>query len=207
MKIFENIRTYAWIELFIWLMVIIVIVCTVKNHQLKAQKAYKSYQIFLQDADNLIVGSSVRFLGVQIGHVTKVQIEQSSVYIKFIITQKDLELPIGATATVEGSGLGGSKALEIYPPDENVKIENIINPKDPTRLNKVMGRFDGMFRALDSILTTVSHASDELEFERNKKVKENIVFPINSISENLNNVDKKFQTLKDKIKTLPKERE
>ena len=80
----------------------------------------------MEDVDGLIVGSPVKFLGVQIGHVMKIQIITTDVYIKFVVTQKDLNLPEGSIATVEASGLGGSKSLEIYPPEKDNTTDKII---------------------------------------------------------------------------------
>ena len=132
MKKFDNMRVYAWIEFVIWLIIVAITVLGIRYHHYKSQQQYKSYQIFMEDVDGLIVGSPVKFLGVQIGYVKKIQIVSSSIYIKFVITQKGLFLPVGAIATVEASGLGGSKALEIYPPPEGQAVDKIVATKDPT---------------------------------------------------------------------------
>ena len=57
--------------------------------------------------------------------------------------------------------------------------DKIIAVKEPTRLNKVMGLFDDIFRDLDSIFTTVGYASNQLvkdpaEFE----IPENVITPV-----------------------------
>lgn len=76
---------------------------------------------FLCDVDGLIVGSPVKFMGVQVGYIEKVKIVSNEVYLKIVITAKDVELPKGSIATVEFNGMGGSKSLEIYPPtDESI---------------------------------------------------------------------------------------
>lgn len=88
MKKFDNMRVYAWIEFVIWLIIVAIAVLGIRYHHYKSQQQYKSYQIFMEDVDGLIVGSPVKFLGVQIGYVKKIQIVSSSIYIKFVITQK-----------------------------------------------------------------------------------------------------------------------
>lgn len=168
-------RTYAWLEFIIWLIIVAVIVLGVRYHHYKVQKQYKSYQIFMEDVDGLIAGSPVRFLGVQIGYVKKIRVISSNVYIKFVITQKGLTLPVGSVATVEASGLGGSKSLEIYPPPKNQPVDKIIATKDPTRLGKVMSLFEDIFRELDVIFTTMSYAGHQLDYENS--IQKNLVEP------------------------------
>lgn len=175
MKKFDNIRVYAWAEFVIWLIIIAVAVLSFRYYKYQNQKQYKSYQIFMEDVDGLIVGSPVKFLGVQIGYVKKIQIISSSVYIKFVITQKGLVLPVGALATVEASGLGGSKALEIYPPQKGVYHDKIIITKDPTRLGKVMSLFNDIFKEMDAIFGTLGHASNQFDLEHG--IPENVVNP------------------------------
>ena len=74
MKKIENIRVYAWIEFAIWLIIVAVSVLGIRYYHYQTQKQYKNYQIFMEDVDGLIVGSPVKFLGVQIGYVKKIQI-------------------------------------------------------------------------------------------------------------------------------------
>lgn len=180
MKKIDSMRVYAWIEFAIWLVIIAACVFTIRYCHYQHQKQFKSYQIFMNDVDGLIAGSPVRFLGVQIGHVTKIQLvstdTNADVYVKFIITQKDLELPLGSVATVEGSGLGGSKSLEVYPPKDELSKNKIIGAKDSTRLGRVLGLFKEMFKDIGEILTTFGHASEELS-EEAVDIQKNVITP------------------------------
>lgn len=201
MKKLENIRLYAWVEFVIWLVIVAISVFCIRYNYYKSQSQYKSYQIFMEDADGLIVGSPVKFLGTQIGYVKKIQIISSEVYIKFVITQKGLNLPLGSIATVEFSGLGGSKALEIYPPDKNNPTDKIIVIKEPTRLNKVVGLFDSIFKELDSIITTVEHSANQFEFTRSGKVSDEILEPV-EIEQGLDRIDSSVDKLLETEKRL-----
>ena len=203
MKKFDNIRVYAWAEFVIWLIIIAAIVLGFRYHNYKAQKDYKNYQIFMEDVDGLIVGSPVRFLGVQVGHVKKIQILTTDVYVKFVITQKDLVLPTGAIATVEASGLGGSKAIEIYPPDKDNPTDKIISVKEPTRLSKVMGLFDALFKELDAIIVTVSGAARQFDDMIPESMQKNVVTPIEA-DKKLDNVNKSLDGVIDTQKNFMK---
>ena len=192
MKKLDNIRVYAWLEFFLWLIIVAVGVLGIRYHYYQTQKQYKSYQIFMEDVDGLIVGSPVKFLGVQIGHVKKIQIIASNVYIKFIITQKGLQLPAGSIATVEASGLGGSKALEIYPPAKGATADKLIMIKEPTRLGKVMSLFDDIFKELNAIFMTVDHAGSQ--FDMQNGIPKNIVEPAD-IKEGLIKIESRIDAI------------
>jgi hypothetical protein len=148
----------------------------------------------MEAVDGLIVGSPVKFLGVQVGHVKKIQIVSSDVYIKFIIEQDGLVLPTGSIATVEAFGLGGSKALEIYPPDKEHPTDQIIRIKSPTRLSKVMSLFDSIFKELDSIITTLDYASKQFEFTSSGSVPKNVVMPVET-EKMLNQMNKSLDSV------------
>ncbi|MGN0030716.1 MAG: MlaD family protein [Candidatus Gastranaerophilaceae bacterium] len=194
MKIFGNIRLYAWVEFVIWLIIVAAIVLGLRYSHYQKQKQYKNYQIFMEDVDGLIVGSPVKFLGVQIGHVKKIQIITTDVYIKFVVTQKDLTLPAGSIATVEASGLGGSKSLEIYPPEKDNTTDKIILTKEPTRLSKVMGLFDDIFRELDSIITTVTYSANQFEFTSTGTIPKNVVMQVDA-NDGLDKLNKSLDSL------------
>ena len=205
MKKFDNIRVYAWVEFLIWLIIIALCVFGIRYHKYQKQSQYKSYQIFMNDVDGLIVGSPVRFLGVQIGHVNKIQIVSSDVYVKFIITQKNLTLPTGSVATVEGSGLGGSKSLEIYPPKDD-DHSKIIQAKDSTRLSKVMSLFNTIFKDFDEIFFNLDRAAKEVSTW--DELPKNIVMPaevdnrLNKMDEKLDNIIKIDRDFKKQIQTI-----
>ncbi len=161
MKSREKIRLYFALEVIIWLLVIVLGVGAVRYHNLKKQSSFKTYQIFMQDVDGLIVGSPVRMLGVQIGYVKSVRIVQNYVYVKFVITNNGVNLPKGVIATVEFNGMAGSKSLELYPPDEISKAGGkLIAIKPTNRLGNALGLLDDMFAKLGSIIVRCQTFSD-----------------------------------------------
>ena len=109
-------RNIALFEFFAWVLIILFIfgIFFVTNKILN--KSNRTYYLFSNDVDGLIVGSPVKLMGVQIGHVSSLKSADEKIYVEFCVTKKE-KIPTGSYASVEFSGLGGSKSLEIYPPE------------------------------------------------------------------------------------------
>lgn len=162
MKIFDGIHKYILIEFGIWFLILCVVIAGVRIHHYHKEKDLVTYQIFMSDVDGLIVGSPVKFMGVQVGYVDKVRVVTNDVYLKIVITEKDVVLPKGSIATVEFNGMGGSKSLEIYPPtDESIAANKLIVVQNPKRLHDSLGLLNEMFDKIGSISTRLSFFAKE----------------------------------------------
>lgn len=182
----DSIRKYIWIELFVWVMLLCFLIAGIRYHSYKEQKKLVTYQIFIPDVDGLIVGSPVKFMGVQIGYIDKVKIVSDVVYLKILITEKNIKLPKGSIATVEFSGMGGSKSLEIYPPTKQSIAEGkIIAVQDPVRLNDALSLLSDMFDKINSITLKMSFFANETGVV---DVKNGV--DINAIENNVDTADK-----------------
>lgn len=154
-------------EFLIWLIVILFFVSLSSLGLIfKEKNDENDYQIFLQDVDGLIVGSPVRMMGIEVGHVTKIKPTKDEVYVKFIITNPEVYIPQGTSVTVEFSGMAGSKSLELYPPTKDDYIDSstplmTINP--PKRLHDALGLLNDMFKKIGSIIYSTSHFGTELQ--------------------------------------------
>ena len=96
----NKLRLFIGLELLLWLFIIVFCVGAIKFYSAKKQGELRTYRIFMQDVDGLIEGSSVRLMGVPIGYVKHISIVQDHVYVKFVLTNKDIQLPQGVIATV-----------------------------------------------------------------------------------------------------------
>ena len=153
-------------ELLIWLVIILIIVAVSTITYVSNTQKDNDYNIFMSDVDGLIVGSPVRMMGIEVGHVTKIIPTNGEVYIKFLITDKNLTLPQGTIATVEFSGMAGSKSLELYLPDSNTYIDNnvpMITVNPPKRLHDAAGLLNDMFDKLNSILSNSSSFGNQIQ--------------------------------------------
>lgn len=157
-------RRLMWIiELFVWLLVLLLISSGIMFAKYNYKKNFDTYQIFLPDVDGLIVGSPVKFMGIQIGYVNQLNITGEDIYVNFIITDTNVKIPYGSTATVEFSGLGGSKSLELYPPSPATKNSSMfIVPQPPKRIHDSLGLLNDMFDAAMGIAYDVSNFMEKL---------------------------------------------
>lgn len=153
-------------ELLIWLIVILFIVAissTTFMHRSKNDE--NDYQIFLPDVDGLIVGSPVRMMGVDVGHVVKIKPVKDEVYVKFVISNPDVYIPQGSEITVEFSGMAGSKSLELYVPQDGEFIDKntpIVTVNPPKRLHDALHMLDEMYKKVGTIIYSVSSFSEKL---------------------------------------------
>lgn len=153
-----------FLELFIWFLVGMSIVMGIVLYNSYSHKHFNRYQVFFQDVDGIIVGSPVRMLGIQVGYVKHIKFVNDMVYIDFIVTQKDVEIPKGSKITVEFSGLGGSKSLEVYPP--NYEVTDLTAPlyiQQPRRLGDALSLLNSMFEKIGQITYKCTSFAGKIE--------------------------------------------
>ena len=166
-------------ELLIWLIVILIAAIIFCFFNISKSRHVNEYSIFMPDVDGLIVGSPVRAMGIEVGHVTKIKPVRDEVYVRFVIDNKDITIPQGSVITVEFSGMAGSKSLELYLPNQNTYIDSsvpILSVAEPKRLHDAAGLLNEMFKKIGNIITVSSRFG--------KKLSE-IDFP----DKNMNNTD------------------
>ncbi len=114
----------------------------------------KTYQVNFYDIDGIVVGSPVRMMGVDVGNVTKVTNKFDNIEIKFIIYDNQIPVPAGTLATIEFSGLAGSRSIELYPPQSDFqgrgfKLEEPIRVGDAIDIMGKLG--DAMMKSVAGI--------------------------------------------------------
>ncbi len=145
-KLAQFIELSIWFLLTVFIVGIGVLLKQNYNH-------YKTYQIFLQDVDGIIKGSPVRMMGIHIGYVRKVKIINDMVFVDFIINQDGMEIPKGSKVTVEFTGLGGSKSIEIYTPKDKVPEGSpTFEIQQPRRLGAALSLLDSMLEKISAII-------------------------------------------------------
>jgi phospholipid/cholesterol/gamma-HCH transport system substrate-binding protein len=79
------------------------------------------FEIYFNDVDGMRVGAPVQYMGMRVGFVDEMKPlmigdNQYVVLVKFTINEPDLQLPKGATLSIQQSGFIGEKFLEVTPP-------------------------------------------------------------------------------------------
>ena len=123
------------------------------------------YTITFRDTDGLIKGSPIRFMGLVCGHVRELKYHKDSIEVQIIITKKGVKIPSGSVASVEFSGIAGSKSIEIMPPKSNLSDIGIIT-KDTLRLTDVMDEYAYIgkaFASLKDFVDAINNASPVLK--------------------------------------------
>lgn len=151
-----------FIELSIWFLLLI-FVLGIGYIAKQNYNQHKTYQIFLQDVDGIIKGSPVRMMGIHIGYVRKVKIINDMVFVDFIINQDGIEIPKGSKVTVEFTGLGGSKSIEIYTPKDKVpKGSQTFEVQQPRRLGAALSLLDSMLEKISAIMFQCTSFTDSI---------------------------------------------
>lgn len=200
-------------ELLIWLLIVLIVVAiSSSTYILKTKHEDNDYRIYLQDVDGLIVGSPVRMMGVEVGHVTKIKPLKDDIYVKFILTNPDVYIPQGTHVTVEFSGMAGSKSLELYLPNNGDYIDNLtplISPEPPKRLHDSLALLNDMFKKLGSIIYTTSDfgaklKEKEITTKQIKKSTNNMDNFINYSNKFLDDSNQKALEMRTSLKELKK---
>lgn len=184
-----DINKILLVEALVWFCILCVFVFSLRAYNVRQHKAQKQYQIFISDVDGLIIGSPVKYMGVQVGYVSYAKLLGNEVYVKFVMNKPDVVLPKGVVANVEFNGMGGTKSLELYPPTEqDLKTEKIINIKETFRLAHSVDLLDNMFSKMALIGGKFNYFMKQvmpfIEFEETETY--------NEFADNLERVNKKM---------------
>lgn len=155
-----------WIsELLLWIFIIIVLIMSMFLYKHLKLKEKHSYHVFFADANGIRDGSPVKIMGNEIGYVSNVRvIDNSEIFVSFVITKPQINIPAGTVANIESTGIVGSRSLELYPPTKPAKkgSELII----PTNPNRVQGAFSNSSRTAEIIYTASSSFNKTINVEQ-----------------------------------------
>lgn len=153
-----------------------------------------TYYVFFNDVDGLIKGSPVKIQGYQVGYVSNISIVNEDVFITFIITDKELIMPMNLAATVEFTGMGGSKSLELFVPEEGSNAKNYITTQEPKRLQDFYVYQTQIAQNIVSMTTDFMnmYTPKNAELLKNFIKKPDIIQDIHQALDDVQNAEKQF---------------
>lgn len=190
-------KTIWFLEILTWFLLFVLISFGLVSIKQYYNNNHNTYQLFLQDVDGIIKGSPVRMMGIVVGYVREVKIVNDMIFVEFIMDKKDITVPKGSRITVEYSGLGGSKSLEIYTPKDKIPEDTpMFEILQPRRLGYVVGLLNTMFDKIVSVIYRVSYFSDELQTVKFQKINIDTDKPmsemIKEVNKNIDNIQNKL---------------
>lgn len=149
-KLKNKLKSAVFIEIMIWLLLIVSAFSI--GYGVFYYKFIKPnlYTIQFHDIDGLINGSPVRFMGIVIGHVRNLDYNKDAIDVQIIVTKKGLKIPPGSVASVQFSGIAGSKSIEIMPPESDLSDIGII-AKETLRITDVLDAYEYIGKAFSSL--------------------------------------------------------
>ena len=157
------------------------------------------YNIDFKDIDGITKGSPVRFMGINVGYVRKLKSKNKHIQVQIIITQKDMKIPNGTVARVEFYGLGGSKSIELMPPDGSCDVGIVTG--DTIRINdvaQVATGFVDIMEQIEKYIKGLDKAGMEKFFNQIKNTNDE---QIKEIGKEIQNVNSNMTQKIEKIKT------
>jgi phospholipid/cholesterol/gamma-HCH transport system substrate-binding protein len=126
------------LEIVIWFFLLIGLINFGFNFFNNYLNDRKTYNVTFKDVDGLIVGSPVRMMGIQVGHVIKVRPIFNNVDVTFVINQDNVHIPEKSSVNIQFTGLAGSKSLEILPESNESLADNPLQVMEPIRISSVI---------------------------------------------------------------------
>ena len=148
-----------FVEIIIWTIVLCAVFLIAIFSYSKMFIEPNIYNIEFKDIDGITKGSPVRFMGINIGYVRSLKSKDKHINVQILVTKKDMKIPNGTVAKVEFFGLGGSKSIELMPPDGTCDVG--ILTSDTIRLIDVVDEAKGMVEIVEIIEQYVKGLSKE----------------------------------------------
>ncbi len=185
-------------EIIIWTILLSIVFCGIIFTYSKIFVEPNIYDIDFKDIDGITKGSPVRFMGINVGYVRKLKSKNEHIKVQIIITEKNMKIPNGTVARVEFYGLGGSKSIELMPPDGSCDVGILTG--STIRINDVAQEAMGLVEIMEQIekyIKNLDKAGMEKFFNEIKNTNDEKIKEIGKEIQNINsNMTKKIETIK-----------
>jgi phospholipid/cholesterol/gamma-HCH transport system substrate-binding protein len=134
--------------------ILIVTVLWIKGRSLSAGERI---EVIFRDVNGIRAGSGVQMMGLRVGQIEEITpvIDgiNSYVKVKFVITEKGIDVPKLSTISIQQSGLIGEQFLEITPPKiETIYLETTKNSTVLDKGSKIYMDFKGKVEEIGEVI-------------------------------------------------------
>ena len=132
--------------------------------------------VIFKDINGMRAGSGVQMMGLRIGQVEEITpiIDGKDSYIKlrFVVTEKDVEIPPASRISIQQSGLIGEQFLEITPPEiQTVFVETIKNTTAIEKGQEIFMELSGNLHKIGNVDECVVLPTSQIPFDLKNKIK------------------------------------
>ena len=194
------------IEILIWISILLIIIGFGVFAYIKTFVEPNVYVIQFKDIDGITKGSPVRFMGINVGYVRKLKYKNKHIDVQILVTKKGMEIPNGTLARVEFYGLGGSKSIELMPPETSCDVGILTG--NTIRLNDVAHEAISLVEIIEMIEKYVKNINqkgvEKLLLEM-KSINDDKIKNVGNELENIEGgVSGKFEAVKEKQHEMTK---
>ncbi|MBR6297850.1 MAG: MCE family protein [Candidatus Gastranaerophilales bacterium] len=197
-------------EIIVWTILLgIVFTCFIFGYS-KLFVEPNVYNIQFKDIDGITKGSPVRFMGINVGYVRRLKSDKKHIDVQILITKKNMKIPNGTVARVEFYGMGGSKSIELMPPDGSSNVGILTG--DNIRINDVVLEAIGLVDVVEEIEKFVKNIDKDATknaLDTVAKFKNENILKLNKdLDKKMDNIDSnssilnKEKNLNEKVKNL-----
>ena len=192
------------IEILIWISILLIITGIGIYAYIKTFVEPNVYVIQFKDIDGITKGSPVRFMGINVGYVRKLKSKNKHVDVQILVTKKGMNIPNGTLARVEFYGLGGSKSIELMPPDTSCEVGILTG--NTIRLNDVAHETISLVEIIEMVeryVKNINEKSVEKFLIEMKSINDSKIKNVGDEIENIEGgISKKFENVKTKQKEM-----
>lgn len=192
------------IEILIWISILLIVTGVGVYAYIKTFVEPNVYVVQFKDIDGITKGSPVRFMGINVGYVRKLKSKNKHIDVQILITKKDMQIPNGTLARVEFYGLGGSKSIELMPPETSCEVGIITG--NTIRLNDVAHEAISLVEIIEMVeryVKNINEKSVEKLLIEMKSINDNKIKNVGNELENIEGgISAKFEVVKTKQREM-----
>ena len=155
---------------------IFILIFTVLWIKGRSLSAGERIDVIFKDINGMRAGSGVQMMGLRIGQVEEITpvINGKDSYIKlrFVITEKDVEIPPASRISIQQSGLIGEQFLEITPPEiQTVFVETLKSTTTIEKGQEIFMELSGNLHKIGNVDECVVLPTSQIPFDLKNKIK------------------------------------